>query len=385
MYKSKISLFIMALIALFMIMSFSFCSPRLQPGEDPYGPEDPDADSEDQYEDDDSYGTATVISAGNSQNHTIYDYNGDDDVDYVVFSATAQTSYKIKLSNIKGFEPEVTLFGTNGTTILKMKSTGSYYNTDYDWYGYDSDHNYSEDEKEAILFTPDTDGSYYVSVKDLYGAHDQGSYTISLYEDFEIGLINNLSAEADSENFQIEVTWGSISNVDGYVLYRTNVAQDLANPTYSDFNLIRTLSKENYIDTDIEPNTEYYYYVTGYKSGEEGNPSNVDSAMFDWETFKPTSELISASEGFSAVIYIELLKAYDNSNIARYEIYRANNTTDDPSTYTHIGNLTETGTLSDTDVTAGTYYYYCVRIIINTTSGESASQYSWFDSGVADN
>jgi hypothetical protein len=111
--------------------------------------------------------------------------------------------------------------------------------------------------------------------------------------------------------------------------------------------------------------------------------------MFDWANFKPSSSLINASEGLPNRIDIELLKKYNNANIIRYELYRADSVSADPGDYVHIDDYSQSdpiGTIITDNITGTdppTYYYYCVRIVINTGTGEAFSQYSYFDSGAA--
>jgi hypothetical protein len=181
-----------------------------------------------------------------------------------------------------------------------------------------------------------------------------------------------------------------IDNAQGYYLYRTTQPQNINNPDYNDFTKIATITSNStikYVDKDIQPNITYYYYITGYNNNVEGNPSNVDDAMFDWGNFKPTSALINASEGLSGRITVTLNKKYDNSNIVRYEIYRSPDQITPVYTYINSfsGNAPVGSSVDDTDVTVNQYYFYCVKIIIDIGGVETSSQYSWFDSGVADN
>ncbi len=371
------------------LISISFCTPYLIPGDNPYGDGDDGVTDNDDYEPDNSPNQASWIqTSGETQLHHIFNENGVYDIDYIKFEAIEDGTYRINLSEIKGFEPEVTLYDTDGSTVIEMKNTGTY-TGDYDWWGYDSDHNYSADEKESIIFQPDTAGTYYVSIKDIYGAHNRGSYKVKVTAIIEVGT-TSLTATSDPLNFEIDVEWGTISGVDGYYLYRTSIPQDVGNPNYDDFNLIKTLSEKEFADDDIEPNKEYFYYVQGYIDSNLGDPSNVDNATFDWTLFKPTSGLINASEGIPNEIQITLEEKISYDEIIRYELYRADDVADDPSTYVHIGDFQGDDpvgtTITDTNVQAtdpATYYYYCVKVVIEINTVEYSSQYSFFDSGAA--
>ncbi len=390
MKKNNPIFLILSAVVIFAVMiSASFCSPWLiPPDDDPYDDDDPSVTGHDQYEPDNIPAEATPIIVGNggAQNHTIYNANGVYDVDYVKFSATIGRTYRINMFNIKGFEPEMTLYAPNGTTIIEMKNTGMY-TDEYDWWGYDVDHNFSADEKESIVFEPEETSVYYISVKDIYGAHGKGSYSIKVLEIVDVGETNSLVAVPDPVDFQINVSWGAISGVDGYYLYRTNITQNITDPNYSDFSIITTLSGTNYVDTSIQPNTTYYYYVKGYIGVNVGNPSNVDDAMFDWATFKPKASIINASEGQTNQITITLQSKYNNANITEYKVYKASSPSEtNPTLLNSFAGTDPIGsTIIDTNVVPGTYYYYCVRIVININSTPTESALGWYDSGVADN
>jgi hypothetical protein len=387
MKNRKSFLVLPIIIMVIMLLSFSNCISPLFPGENPYGNDDNGITSNDIYEPDNSPSQATRIQ-DEVQLHHIFNENGVYDIDYVKFDAVEDGTYRINLFEIKGFEPEVTLYDVDGSTIIEMKNTGTY-TGEYDWWGYDKYHNYSPDEKESIIFQPTVQGTYYVSVKDIYGAHGRGSYKIRVISIIDVGT-TTITATSDPLNFEIDLQWGSISGVDGYYLYRTSIPQNISNPNYSDFTLIKTLSETTYSDSNIEPNKQYYYYVQGYIANNLGDPSNIDDATFDWTMFKPTSGLINASEGLINMIQISLESKINYTNIVRYELFRAENVADDPSTYTYINYFAGTdiiGTLiTDTNIDATdppTYYYYCVKVVIDINGTEYSSKYSFFDSGAA--
>jgi hypothetical protein len=434
------------------------------------------------YEPNDNYGEATLIQSNITQTHTIYKLK---DIDFIRFNCIAGRIYRIVMSQINGFEPEMNLYDTDGKTLLEMKNVKGGHTDIFDWFGHDTNGNYNADEKESIIFTATKSGYYFVSVNDTYNIYSSGSYKITVYEKIEVASTNTLTATpnmgnlsidlhwskianatgyriyrstvdqalenynllttinndlatsysdnniifntkyyyyivgfnggntgnasnvasasldiivgdtllqatSNSQDFQIDIIWTMIDNAQGYYLYRTTQPQNINNPDYNDFTKIATITSNStikYVDKDIQPNITYYYYITGYNNNVEGNPSNVDDAMFDWGNFKPTSALINASEGLSGRITVTLNKKYDNSNIVRYEIYRSPDQITPVYTYINSfsGNAPVGSSVDDTDVTVNQYYFYCVKIIIDIGGVETSSQYSWFDSGVADN
>ncbi len=341
----------------------------------------------DSFEVDDNVTYSKNIAATAVQQHSI---NPDGDVDWVKFNALSNNKYIIRLSDIKGFEPDVALYDIDGRTVIEMKNTGTHTDV-YDWWGRDSQGNYLAEEKESIVFTAPAEGIYYVRVKDVYDAHKSGSYKITLTEVINLDDPVNLSAVAGSDDFQINVSWDKVSNAAGYRLYRTSVAQDLNNPDYTDFTLLQSINGNNtvnYSDTLIEPSVTYYYYVVAYSGASESDPSNVDDAVFDWSTFRSSRDIINASQGQIGKITITFKDKYSNANIVRYDVYRSPDI--NGSSYVKIGSFDQATALNTSFVEnvdgvttiADTYYYYCVKIIIKINNVETESDYSWFDSGM---
>lgn len=553
----------------------------------------------DYYEPDDTTGDAHDIVFDLIESHTI---DSEGDIDYYRAYFLEGRRYRINLSDISGFEPELTVYETGSSLIYEMKNTGTYTGT-YDWWGYDSDRDFVEEERESIIVTASQSGYYYFSVNDVYDAHENGSYDIvvsellgtsdsltalpnsvnvsidltwglvsgvegytiyrtdvaqvsgspdytdftllttitdastdtysdesvvpgttyyyyvkgfntletgepgpvassvvnisvdtvmsleasadfeaveidlswtaltnvdgyyiyrtdvtqdvgaPVYDDFTriadvtdgsagaysdgdiaidttyyyyivgykstvrgagsnvafssldivVGTVGTLTAEPNPEDFQIDLSWTAIDGVEGYKIYKTDLTQDVANPEFNDFSLTATVTgatSNNYIDNDIEPNTDYYYYITAYTDLKEGEPGNTTNAMFDWVVFKPTSSIIRASEGYTGKIKIIFERKYDNTSIVRYDVYRSTTEHVEDIEVTPVCSFTNADALGtafdDTNIDytnpaiqvvngseTGYRYYYYVKIIINIAGTEVASQYSWFDSGIA--
>lgn len=229
----------------------------------------------DSFESNDSWKEAKLIKIGaqNIQSHTI---NREGDIDYLKFSGRSGLTYRINLSSIKGFEPEMSLYQSDGTTLIERKSTGSYTGT-YDWWGYNKDRAYLAREKESILFTPAADGTYFISIKDIYDAHDKGSYKIQVTELIIIEKVMALTAQPNESSRSIDLSWTTLSGVDGYNIYRT----EKNSPGYNDFTPLDKAgaNESTYSDTNISLEKSYYYYVAGYKSNTVGEPSDIVSSQ----------------------------------------------------------------------------------------------------------
>ncbi len=231
---------------------------------------------------------------------------------------------------------------------------------------------------------------YYYYVIGTVSGIEQGDASNVDFAEVTLDDPKNLIATPDPISLQINVDWDIIQDADEYYIYRTTITQDINNPNYQDFTNIATTQNNYYVDINIQPNENYYYYVEAVINNHTGLPSNVDDAMFQWSSFKPQSSLINASEGLTNKIQIKLMEKYSNNNILRYEIYRAENEYDDPSTFVYINQFLQSdplySTIDDFDVQPyPIYYFYCVRVVIDINGDEYYSDYSYFDSGVARN
>ena len=427
--------------------------------------------SDDDYEPDDGYLSSTSLLVNTTQEHTI-SKNGD--VDYFSFTVLKDNTYRITLYDIKGFEPELTLFNNNGISVIEMKNTGTYTDV-FDWWGYDKDRNYNSDEKESIIFTADSATTLYISVKDVYDAHDKGSYKIILRNIVELKTITNLTAQPDASffrinlnwlkidgadgynvyrgdntedfillnsttnnfyydssinsnqkyyyciesylsdttsdksniansiytiaqpenleaypdpiNFQINLEWDSLSNVDGYKVYRLDASSDTT-ADLNTYSFIGSTINTEYYDSTIQPNKTYYYYVVGFIGSKNGYRSETANSSFIWTNFRPTSEIINASEGLKNKIRVTLNKKYNNQNIVKYDVYRSDSNTEEP-TGAAIYSFTNSDLVGefydDIPPLNEEYYYYCVKIVISIEGVETESKFSYYDSGVASN
>ncbi len=437
---------------------------------------------EDSFEFDNAVSDAKTISVGTSgiQERTIHESG---DIDFIEVILTADKNYRVNLSAIKGFEPELSIYDIDGISIIEQKNTG-YYTGLFDWWGYDNIRNFEILQKESIIFTPSATGSYYISVKDIYDAHSNGTYKLKVEEVVVINQSENLTAIADSPNLKIDLQWAKIPAVDGYNIYRnsddsvdfnqfkligsvstaeiafysdsdilldttysyvvtgfigelqgnpSNIAKsaisiDLRSPedlqvtpvnayirnelTWSpepivdgyniyraeytqrqetpindDFVLITSVDSNTVTFTDnaVEPNKQYFYFVTSTLLNNESTQRYIVSAYIDWLEFRPTSSIISASEGQKGKIVITLESKFANTGIQSYQVYRSDSSSGEPGLFIgdFLANASIGNKITDLDVSSGVYYYYCVKIVMIIDGVSVSSNYSYFDSGIA--
>ncbi|MBL4701082.1 MAG: hypothetical protein JKX85_07475, partial [Phycisphaeraceae bacterium] len=102
----------------------------------------------------------------------------------------------------------------------------------------------------------------------------------SSFEEFSVGYISPQKAQdlkASYADRKITLQWSSLKDVDGYRIYRSDSAQGKGF-------IITTsgvLKQNQYVDTDIIPGKDYFYYVTALKSDWQGEKSNVASVRTD--------------------------------------------------------------------------------------------------------
>jgi hypothetical protein len=130
--------------------------------------------SDDAYEADDSAGTAKTIALGESQQHN--HCNGTSDM--MKFSATASTVYSIISQKVGNkASPKLSLYGTDGTTLLASSSTS--------WSVY-----------SRMTWTAPAAGNYYIKVAPYSGMQSAGANT-----DYRITLGDVLHPDFIVENF----------------------------------------------------------------------------------------------------------------------------------------------------------------------------------------
>ena len=211
------------------------------------------------------------------------------------------------------------------------------------------------------------------------GFGDQGSHTVTVRLSdgtataeeavqitVEAGLAAPFRVDATdgSTTDEVTVSWGAVSDAEGYRVYRS----DSADGTYVE---LGTVAESPYHDTGAAPGIKYHYKVRAYTSqwNSEGPLSASESGYRALEA--PGG--VAASDGVSAV-HVEV--AWSGVTGAdSYKVYRSD-TVD--GTYSELGSATASP-YQDTTAAPGATYHYKVKAY--TVSSESLSAFSDADTG----
>jgi fibronectin type 3 domain-containing protein len=163
---------------------------------------------------------------------------------------------------------------------------------------------------------------------------------------------------------QIALTWTGGSNDFSYNVYRSTVSGFAP----SAGNLVGHVSSAAYTDTSVTPGTTYFYVVTGLNSAsQESSPSGQASATAQAGTPGIPTSLLATS----GPLQVALSWKVGNNDVS-YNVYRSTVSGFTPA----AGNLIaspSTNAFTDTNVTAGTTYFYLVNGVNSTGQVSSAS------------
>jgi fibronectin type 3 domain-containing protein len=180
----------------------------------------------------------------------------------------------------------------------------------------------------------------------------------------DFGKITDLSANII--NGVIRLTWTNIPDVNKYRIYISENALEK-------YSMHATVSGSPYDVTDCQPEITYYFYVIPVKNGIDGYESNIASSMIPFASFRPNAP--TASDASIAKINIK----WESVNGASgYQLFRSDNISG-PYSQIGIDQGNSALTYDDFAVTAGTYYYYRIRVL----KSAQYSDYSYSDSGIA--
>lgn len=172
----------------------------------------------------------------------------------------------------------------------------------------------------------------------IYSAFSEIKPAIAL----ETPVLSSTSFSMEAEG--VKIKWKETQGAEGYVLYRSS------NDNKNYIKITDELSQSQYLDTDIEPETVYYYKIQPYYIlGENityGSFSNEKSVQTN---IQMTTPKLSPSSGVTMKISWDKMPG-----MTAYSIYRAQ---DIDGEYQYLKTTTGEST-SDTDLTAGTRYYY---------------------------
>ena len=264
-----------------------------------------------------------------------------------VASATASayypTSVKVSWSSVPGrtsYEVWRSTSPNNGFTLIKTTSSTSF--------------------KDTTL-TPFV--TYYYQIKvyrtvsrqKIYG----GSVSPTASATPILGNVTGVRAAMSSASSN-KLSWASVTGASGYEIWRSTTAG-------SGYVLVKSTSGRSYTDSNLIPNTTYYYQVRAYR---KVGSSPVPSAL---------SAPVSATPYFGSVTNPRAVRSSTTkikltwsavSGRTGYEIYRS---TLPDSGFVMIKSTTSTS-FTDSNLTTGVTYYYkiCAYRTVNTVKYRSA-------------
>jgi len=159
----------------------------------------------------------------------------------------------------------------------------------------------------------------------------------------------------DSTTININIAWNELNGASGFNIYRSNSV----NGIYSKLNT-NIISSITFSDTNVLPDTTYFYKVSSINNNIEG----LQSSALTVSTLSSLPENIRVS----SVSSVSTTIVWNSVNGASgYNIYRSNEIN---GTYTKINSNPIIGTtFTVTNLSHDTVFYYKVRSIINNIEG----------------
>lgn len=243
-------------------------------------------------------------------------------VSYYIYRATSYSGTYSNITVVTSPSYVDTGLATNGTYYYKVQAANSFGSSGY-----------------AAIAYATTNGSYGVP-----------------------STPTNLIASVSGPS-QINLTWDAASGATSYYLYRSTSYDG----TYSNITVVTGTS---YADTGLAANGTYYYKVQAVSSLGSSGYSAITYATTTGAYGAPAAPTnLTAAAAGSAQINL----TWDAvSGATSYFLYRA---TSSSGTYANIVAVTTTGYV-DTDLSAGTAYYYKVQAVNNVGSSSYSSEAS---------
>ncbi|TGE39651.1 cell wall-binding protein [Desulfosporosinus fructosivorans] len=191
-----------------------------------------------------------------------------------------------------------------------------------------------------------------------YATTDESDESDDSDESDSLSAPEDLTATAEGPN-EIYLDWDSVSDATSYQVYRSTSSSG----TYSK---IATTTSSKYTNTNLSPDTTYYYKVLAVDSTGKSDYSSKEHATTDESDDLSAPNDLSATVESSSEIY---LKWDSVSDAKSYYVYRS---TDSSGTYSKIATTTSSN-YTNTSLSADTTYYYKVRAV--NSSGDT-SDYS---------
>ncbi len=179
----------------------------------------------------------------------------------------------------------------------------------------------------------------------------------------KVDKIANVTSTERTDS-QIHLVWDAVSGIDGYEVYRYNIATGV----YDMVTKIPIASISTFTDMNLMPGTTYDYKVRGYKMN-----TNTGEVIYG-----------EYSEGFAATTAPKMVSGFKAGNrttdtihlqwdwieeITGYQVFRYNVTTKQFDAVTELldGAITE---FTDTGLKTGQAYDYVIKTYINDGTGE---------------
>ncbi len=221
-----------------------------------------------------------------------------------------------------------------------------------------------------LLFSTFTDGTLIVSSRET-------SNVPKLIIEYEPGYLpapQGISATRGVYSDRILIGWNSVAEANNYNIYRntsnnSSSANKIASGAFSPGNYY-------YYDTNITPNTDYYYWVkaTRIESGIVVKQSDFSSSVLGYATVDIPTIPINPNPHDGAtnvsIHNLELTWSSGGGDVTYYEIYFGTDPTPDASEY--IGAGSEPQLLFGYDLVPNTTYYWRVDAVNSsgTTTGD---------------
>jgi len=202
---------------------------------------------------------------------------------------------------------------------------------------------------------------YKVSASNSAGESAQSSSVSAKTSESIPSTPTDVSAEAASST-SITVSWSSVTGATGYKVYRSSSSSG----TYSKAGDATTTS---YTDTGLTANTTYYYKVSASNSAGESSQSSSVSAKTSASVSIPATptDVSASAEEASNNIKVSWSSV---TGATGYKVYRSGQSS---GYYNRVGDVTTTS-YTNTELTAGTTYYY--KVSAYNSAGESAQSSS---------
>lgn len=159
------------------------------------------------------------------------------------------------------------------------------------------------------------------------------------------------------EDKSIELSWNSVKNVDGYLVYKK--CKDI--PDFHDFTIVTEIPKGEpllYMDTELPLNTTFKYYVCAYKQQNNKRYISEPSEIIVQDTPRDRTELTKVLGVSYNQIQLEWKKVPKSTG---YKIYRSTSPDSDFVCIAEIKNNSEI-TYLDKDCICGVEYFYYVSV-----------------------